>query len=92
MGTIDRLDRQACRRAAEERFSVEAMVAAHVELYQRLLHAVPSGIAGDGPGYVEQVEPEPEPAASIRLPSPLAPEARVGAGASLQAANPVAGL
>ena len=92
VGTIDRLDRQACRRAAEERFSVEAMVAAHVELYQRLLHALPSGIAGDGPGYVEQVEPEPEPAASIRLPSPLAPEARVGAGASLQAANPVAGL
>ena len=34
---LDRLDRRACRRAAEERFSTERMVADHLDLFERIL-------------------------------------------------------
>lgn len=33
---VDRLDRQACRRAAEERFGADRMVRSYLELYDRL--------------------------------------------------------
>jgi glycosyltransferase involved in cell wall biosynthesis len=37
VGQLDRIDRAACRRAAEERFSMARMVDDHVRLYQRLI-------------------------------------------------------
>jgi glycosyltransferase involved in cell wall biosynthesis len=37
LAELDTLDRQVCRRTVVERFSAEAMVAAHVELYEELL-------------------------------------------------------
>jgi glycosyltransferase involved in cell wall biosynthesis len=36
LGRVGELDRAACRRAVEERFSAERMVADHVELYERV--------------------------------------------------------
>jgi glycosyltransferase involved in cell wall biosynthesis len=39
LATIDQIDRDACRRAAEDRFSTRAMVDNHVALYRRLLSA-----------------------------------------------------
>ena len=41
---IDELDRRMCRRAAEERFSDERMVARHLALYERLLARRPLAI------------------------------------------------
>jgi hypothetical protein len=34
---LDRIDRRRCREVAEERFSIRAMVDAHVNLYSSLL-------------------------------------------------------
>lgn len=39
VGRIDRIDRTACRRAAEERFSMARMVDDHVRLYERLIRS-----------------------------------------------------
>jgi glycosyltransferase involved in cell wall biosynthesis len=47
---IGRLDRAACRRAVEARFSAARMVSDHLKLYQRLLDARDQVVAGVGAG------------------------------------------
>lgn len=44
---VEHIDRRACRQRVEERFSVERMVAGHVELYQRLTAAAGRDDLGD---------------------------------------------
>ena len=90
VGEIDRLDRQACRRAAQERFSVEAMVTAHVELYRRLLQAGPSRAAGQGPHHAAPAESRSPAKQRLMSSRPADPRAR--AGMSLNAVSPAVGL
>ncbi|MEO1064162.1 MAG: glycosyltransferase family 4 protein [Actinomycetota bacterium] len=47
VAAVDGLDRRACRRAAEQRFSIERMTRDHVRLYRRILAT--SGNGGQGP-------------------------------------------
>jgi glycosyltransferase involved in cell wall biosynthesis len=53
---VERIDRRACRRAAEERFSSRRMTAQHIELYERVI------------GRVEIPPPEPDPERSVATP------------------------
>ena len=70
IGRIDSLDRAACRAAVCERFSQDAMVAAHLALYQRLVASDPTPLR-PVPDSVSDAVPDSVPdEICLRPPSP----------------------
>ncbi len=65
---VDELDRRSCRRAAEERFSADRMVAAHLALFERLLARGPI-----------RIPVGPSPRAPIPVSAARSPVGRPGA-------------
>jgi hypothetical protein len=50
LSNVADLDRGACRRAAEERFSAERMVAEHVAIYENVMQGRDRAVFGDAHG------------------------------------------